>query len=137
MAEFIMKSKVAEAGVSDSFYIESAATSMWEVGNDMYMPARLALDKLGVPYTPRGARQITDEDYETFDFIIGMDSSNISNLREFYGGDPDDKICRLLDFTDDPRDIADPYYTGNFSKAARDIEEGCGALLETLLQSGA
>ena len=132
MAEFIMKKLVDIKGVSDQFYIESAATSTEEIGNDMYPPAKRMLDQKRVPYTKRKARQICREDYDRFDYIIGMDQWNYRNMMRILGGDPDGKVSLLLDWTDRPGDIADPWYTGNFDQTYEDVKEGCEALYQKL-----
>lgn len=127
MAEFIMKDMVDRAGLADEIFVESAATSYEEEGNDMYQPAKRKLDREGVPYTRRRARRITAEDYEIFDMIIGMEQRNIAGIMRVIQKDPEHKVRMLLD-----RDIADPWYTGNFDRTYDDLVEGCGALLEEL-----
>ena len=138
MAEFVFKEMVNRAGLQDEFYVESAATSseeIWRgVGNPIYPPARRELEEHGIPYEDHRARQITKEDYDRFDLLIGMDLSNMSGMRWITGGDPDGKMHLLLDYTDRRGDVADPWYSGNFKKAWKDIEEGCEALLYHLTQ---
>lgn len=132
MAEYIMKHLVAEAGRSEAYYIESAATSREEIGNDVYPPARRKLTAEGVPCPRRAARQVTAADYDRFDLIICMDHSNIRNIRRIIPADPDGKISLLLDHCDRTpgTEVADPWYTGNFDATYRDCLEGCQALLE-------
>ena len=130
MAEFIMKDLVNKAGVEKHYYIESAATSAEELGNDMYPPAKRKLTRESVPFTRREARQMAGSDYDRFDYIIGMDEYNRRNIQRICGGDPDGKIFLLLDFSSRPRSVSDPWYTGDFDTAYNDILEGCEALLD-------
>jgi len=130
MAEFVMKDLVAKAGLSEAFYIESAATSTEEIGNDVYPPAKRKLAEHNISCKGKTARQMTRQDYNRFDLLIGMDSRNIRNMNRICGGDPEGKIHMLLDYTSRPGDVADPWYTGNFEATWRDVLEGCQALLE-------
>lgn len=132
MAEFILKELVRQAGMESRFRIASAATSREELGNPLYPPARQALATHGIPCSSHAARQITKEDYSTFDLIIGMDEQNRKNLLRFFDGDPEGKISLLLDHTPTPGPVADPWYTGDFEAAWRDINRGCRALLAEL-----
>lgn len=132
MAEFVMKKLVSDAGLDDEFYIESAATSTEEIGNDMHHGTKSVLRKHDIPFERRTARQITSADYNRFDHIIIMDRYNRSNLSRIIRSDPDGKINMLLDFTERGGDIADPWYTGNFDETYSDVLEGCTALLEKL-----
>ena len=132
MAEFVMKRLVSDAGLSDEFEIASAATSTEELGNPVYPPARRKLAEHGISCESKTARQLTRSDYQHYDLLIGMDYYNIRNMTRMCGGDPDGKIKMLLDYTDRPGDVADPWYTGNFDATWRDCLEGCTALLETL-----
>ena len=132
MGEFILKDMVAKRGIADNFYIESAATSTEEIGNPVYPPARNKLREHGIDPTGKTARQITKADYKRFDYIFCADSYNIKNALRIFGGDPENKVCRLLDLTDRPRDIADPWYTGNFDVTWDDIVEGCEAFLDKI-----
>ena len=129
MAEFVMKDLVRKAGREDAFYIESAATSTEEIGNDVYPPARRKLAEHDISCKGKTARQMTRRDYERFDLLVGMDSWNIRNMKVICGGDPDGKIRQLLDFTNRPGDVADPWYTGDFEATWRDVSEGCQCLL--------
>ena len=146
MAEYVMKALVKEAGLSDRFYIASAATSTEELGNPVHRGTKAKLRQEGIPCPERRAVRMRPEDVESFDWILGMDSRNIANIRRIAGlkdGDPRcAKIRRLLDFSPRPRDIADPWYTGDFDETFRDVMEGCRALLvhlekELLQTSGA
>ena len=131
MAEFVMKDLVAKAGRTDEFVIESAATSTEEIGNSVYPPARRKLAEHGSGCQGKTARQMTRSDYGRYDLLIGMDSYNIRNMRNIAGGDPEGKIRMLMDYTNRPGDVADPWYTGDFEATWRDVLEGCEALLET------
>jgi len=132
MAEFVMKDLVLRAGREEEFHIESAATSTEEIGNEIYPPARRKLAEHGIGCKGKTARQMTRRDYDRFSLLIGMDSWNIRNMNRICGGDPEGKIRMLLDFTDRPGDVADPWYTGNFEATWRDVLEGCRCLLEQL-----
>lgn len=131
MAEYIMKDLVAKAGRDADFYIESAATSTEEIGNPVYPPARRKLAENGIRCDGHAARQVTRRDYDRFDLIICMDQMNLRWISRIIPSDPEDKIHLLLDFTDRPGDVADPWYTGNFDATWRDCVEGCTAILES------
>ena len=132
MAEFVMKDLVQKAGLAEDFYIESAATSTEELGNEVYPPARRKLAEHGISCKGKVARQMNRRDYERFDLLIGMDSWNIRNMMAICGGDPEEKIHQLLDFTNRPGDVADPWYTRDFETTWRDVLEGCQCLLKQL-----
>lgn len=132
MAEFIMKRLVCDAGREGEFEIASVATSTEEIGNAVYPPARRKLAEHGISCEGKTARQLRRDDYDRYDLLIGMDSYNIRNMNRMCGGDPEGKIRLLLDYTDRPGDVADPWYTGNFDATYRDCLDGCRALLETL-----
>ncbi len=132
MAEYFMKDLVEKEGLDWAFHIESAATSREELGNSAYPPARRELQKHGIDCSGHRARQLCKEDYHRFDYIIGMDSSNIRNMLRICGGDEAGRICRLLEYTQRPGDVADPWYTGDFQATWRDVSEGCTALLRQL-----
>ena len=129
MAEFVMKDAVEKAGRSAEFYIESAAVSSEEIGNPVYPPARRLLAEHGIDCTGKAARRIRPEDYEKFDLIIGMDNSNMVRLRRFFPEDPAGKIVRLLDLTDAPGEVDDPWYSGDFDQTYREVLAGVQALL--------
>ena len=133
MAEFVMKDLVEKAGVALQFLIESAATSTEEIGNSVYPPARRKLAEHGISCQGKTARQMTRLDYGRYDLLIGMDSWNIRNMRAISGGDPEGKIRMLMDYTNRPGDVADPWYTGDFEATWRDVLEGCEALLSQLV----
>lgn len=127
-----MKKLVADAGLSDQFQIDSAATSTEEIGNPVYPPARRKLAEHGISCAGKTARQLTQRDYQYYDHLIAMDQNNIRNMMRMLGGDSDHKIDLLLNFTDNPREVADPWYTGNFDATWRDCLAGCTALLQEL-----
>ena len=133
MAEFVMKDLVEKAGVAQQFLIGSAATSTEEIGNSVYPPARRKLAEHGISCQGKTARQMTRLDYGRYDLLIGMDSWNIRNMRAISGGDPEGKIRMLMDYTNRPGDVADPWYTGDFEATRRDVLEGCEALLSQLM----
>ncbi len=133
MAEFIFKDMVKKAGVADQFYIASAATSTEEIGNPVYPGARRKLAEVGIRPYGKYAVQMKRSDYDAYDYLLGMDRMNIRNMLRIAGGDPQHKICRLLDFGNNPRDIADPWYTDNFDETYDDIIEGCQAFLAAVL----
>ena len=130
MAEFIMKDLVEKRGLSGRYQIASAATSDEEDGNPLYPPARRTLDLHGIPHARHAARQLTPGDLHEYDLLIGMEARNLQNARRLLGDSP--KYRRLLDYTASPRDIADPWYTGDFETTYREILEGCLALLDAL-----
>ena len=132
MAEFIMKDMVRKAGREEDFLIESAATSREETGNDTDCRTKSKLDQMGVPYTPRKARQITKTDGGRYDWIIGMDDANIGNIRRMTGRD-DRHVCKLLSFAGKTRDISDPWYTGDFDTTYDDIVEGLTAMMREMI----
>ena len=132
MGEYILKDLVERRGLAGAFFIASAAVCREEIGNDVYAPARRCLLSHGIACPRRQAVQLTAADYEKYDWILYMEEYNRSGLRRILPEDPAGKIHRLLDFTKRPRDVEDPWYTGDFETAYRDIREGCLALLEHL-----
>ena len=134
MAECIFAHKARKRGISAEFAVSSAATSREEVGNPIYPPAARKLREKGVPLLPHRARQMTAADYEQYDLLIGMEECNLRNMRRITLGDPQGKMRRLLDFTARPGDVDDPWYTGDFETAWRDIDAGCEALLDALIK---
>ncbi len=133
MAEFVLKQKVSELGRSDEFEIASAATSREEIGNPVYPPARRMLQTHGISCAGKTARQMTRADYAYYDYIIAMDRNNLRNLERLIGPDVDHKISLLMDYTNTPRDVADPWYTGDFQATWDDVQEGCDGLLQEIL----
>lgn len=150
MAEYVMKYLVSQKGLEEKFYIDSAATSTEEIGNGVHYGTRNKLQSVNIPVGNHKARQITKNDIEEFDYLIGMDSANIRNMKRFYGFDGfsfgnyqtksnsstkkdlENKICKLLEFANSSDDIADPWYTGNFDLTYNDILKGCKSLLNSL-----
>lgn len=135
MAEFVFKDIINKRGVSKEFYIDSAATSTEAVGDGIYYGTREILKEQGIPFTQHISRQMTKEDYEKFDYILGMEEKNIRHILRIIGKDSDNKVFRLLDFSENPRDIADPWYYGNFDSTYYDVEEGCTKFLEYILKN--
>lgn len=126
MAEFIFKDLAKGKGL----YTESKAVSREEIGNPIYPKAADTLRRHGVPFGGHRARQITAEDYDRFDYIVVMEEYNLPRLMRIIGDDPDKKVYRLLDFTDTPGDIEDPWYSGRFEAVFNQIHDGCKALLK-------
>ena len=133
MAECVLKDMVAKRGLSHRFVIESSATSTEEIGNPIHYGTRTKLRQMGVPLTDHRAVQLKASDYEKYDYFIGMDASNRRNMVRMLGGDPDGKVSLMLDFTDHPRDVADPWYTGNFDATYDDVVAGCEGFLAAVL----
>jgi protein-tyrosine phosphatase len=133
MAEFIFKDMLRKKGIEAELTVASSATSSEEiwgnVGNPVYPPARAELAKHGIGCDGKRAVQLKREDYEKYDLFVGMDSANICNMHRIFGGDPDGKIRKLMDYTSRPGDVADPWYSDRFDIAYRDIYEGCEGLL--------
>ena len=130
MAEFILKALVKARGLSDDYFIESAAVSTEEIGNGIYPPARRCLSQHGVWFDPgKTARQVTRADYDRFDRIIVMDASNLRWIRRIIPEDPAGKIHMMMSYTGVGRDVADPWYTGDFEETFQDLLEACEAML--------
>ena len=132
MAEFIMKDLVHKEGLDDFFQIASAATSTEEIGNPVYPPAARRLAQAGIRIDGKTARQLTRRDYGQYDYLIGMEQVNRRNMLRILGGDPEGKIYLLMDFTETPGNIADPWYSGDFDTTYDQILAGCEALLKKL-----
>ncbi len=132
MAEFVMKDLVKKAGLEGQFHIASAATSTEEIGNPVYPPARRKLAEHGIGCAGKTARQLKKDDYEKYDLLVGMDGANLRNMRRICGGDPDGKLHLLMEYTDRPGDVDDPWYTDDFETTWRDVLAGCQGLLEHL-----
>ena len=132
MAEFVMKELCRQAGVDKLFEIDSAAVSREEIGNDIYPPAKRKLREKGIPFTFHAARQITREDYDYYDYIICADRSNLRWLERIIGDDTAHKVSLMMSWVGETRDVADPWYTGDFEAAYRDIDESCRAILRQL-----
>ncbi len=132
MAEFVMKDLLNKKGIAGQFEIASAATSTEEIGNPIYPPAKRKLKEHGISCEGKTARQMTKEDYAYYDYIIAMDRLNLRNMTKFVGNDPDNKVSLLMDFTSQPGDVADPWYTGDFDTTWSDVYEGCVGILKKL-----
>lgn len=130
MAEFIMKELVLNKGIAEDFYIESAATSCEELGNGVYPPVKRLLANRGIDCSKKRARRVTADDGGRFDYIICMDSYNVSNVKRILNPNDYGKIYKLLDFTGSSRDVADPWYTRDFEATERDVVSGCESLIE-------
>ena len=141
MAEYVFKNMVKERGLENNFYIKSAATSNEEEGNGIHYGTKRKLEEQNIPYGNHQSRKMTKSDYEKYDYIIGMEDSNITSIKRIIGEDKEEKIYKLLDFANlinknytTSRNIADPWYTGNFDKTYEDIAEGCNALLKYCIE---
>ena len=138
MAEMILRKRVSDLGVADSFVIASAAVSreeIWNgVGNPVYPPARTELARHGIPCGDHRATLLQKSDYEKYDLLLGMDEANCRSMKQILGGDPDGKVRLLLSFTPRGGEVDDPWYSGDFSAAYRDISDGCDGLLAALLK---
>lgn len=132
MAEFVFRDLVQKRGLGDLFHIASAATSAEELGNPVHPGTRRRLAQEGISTAGKTAVQLTRRDYGRYDLLIGMEQRNLSAMLRILGGDPQGKVRRLLDFTGSPRDISDPWYTGDFDRTYDDVWEGCLGLLEYL-----
>ena len=132
MAEFLLKDMVKKRGIACDFYIASAATSTYEIGNPVHHGTRAKLAQYGICVAGKTAVQLTKEDYAKFDYLIGMDTANIRDIMRIIGSDHLHKVYKLLQFAGSERYIADPWYTGNFDVTYDDIYEGCTALVEYL-----
>ncbi len=130
MAEFVMRDMIKKRGLDGKIVTASAATSTEEIGNPVHSGTRRKLREHGISTDGKYAVQLTKSDYDKYDYLIGMDSANIRNMKRITGGD--EKIVRLLDLTDEPKDVADPWYTGDFDTTYNDVVKGCKVLLEKL-----
>lgn len=132
LAEFLMKDLVQNRGLENDFYIESAATSREEIGNGVYPPVKRILNARGIDCSNKHARQMTRADYDKFDYIVCMDSKNLRNMC-YIATDTQGKYSRLLDYTSNPHDVADPWYSGDFATTEQEVEVGCEGLLKNIL----
>ncbi len=130
MAEAMMKYMVENRGIADHYYIDSAATSTEAVGYMMYSPAVRKLKQYGIPVGDHVARQVRKADYGKFDYIIGMDRYNIRDLQRQFNGDPEGKVHKMMSFADSDRDVADPWYTGDFEATYQDLKVSINKLIE-------
>lgn len=131
-----MKDLVKKKGLEDVFEIASCATSREEIGNDMHYGSKDKLREVGIPFSRRRAVQLTRGDYEYCDYLIAMDGYNLRNITRIIGSDPEKKVHLLLEFAGELRDIADPWYTGNFDDTYDDVRKGCDAFFEYLKRKG-
>ena len=136
LAESLFTHMIKQRGIEDKFYINSAATSREEIGNGPHYGTVNKLREMGVPVVPHRAVQMTKRDYEEYDYLIGMDTANIRNMNRIAGGDPDGKIYKMLSFAGSGRDVADPWYTGDFDATYEDVLDGCEGFLEYLASAG-
>ena len=132
MAEFVMKDLIRKKGLSERFEIASAATSTEELGNPVYPPAKRILAEHGINCNGKTARRMTAADYGYYDYIIAMDRNNLRNMARFVGNDPDKKVSLLMEHASALRDVADPWYTGDFQQTWEDVNEGCIGILKEL-----
>ena len=139
MAEFVFKDLINKKGLKDKFIVSSSATSteeIWNgVGNPVYPPAKRMLNSHGINCDGKRAVQLKKDDYDNFDYFVGMDGANIRNMHRILMGDPDKKIYKLLSFAGRSDDVADPWYTGDFETTYNDVLQGCNALLEYILSN--
>lgn len=137
MAEFILRDMLKQNGLSGEVSVASCATSSEEIwggkGNPVYPPAKAELAKHGIDCSGKTAVQLQKKDYKLHDVFICMDNQNYRNIQRIFGSDPDDKIRKLMDYTDRGGDVADPWYTRRFDVTYRDIHDGCEAIVERLL----
>lgn len=133
MAKFIFIDMLKKRGLEDKFIVDSSATSNSEVGNGLYNSAQKKLMEKNIKCEGHFAKQLKKEDYEKYDYILGMEDRNVDNILRIVGKNKNNKVCRLLDFSNSPRDISDPWYTGDFEKAYNDIHEGCENLLNHIM----
>lgn len=136
MAQSVLQYLVNNRGLTDLFYIASVATSREEIGNGPHYGTLRKLQQVGIPVIPHRAVQMTRQDYLDYDYLIGMDTANIRNMNAIAGGDPQGKIYKLLSFAGEGRDVADPWYTGDFDATYRDVMAGCEGFLEFLKERG-
>lgn len=132
LAEYLLRDMAARRGLSSEISVDSAATSSEELGNPIYPPMQREMRSHGLDPSGHTARRMRLSDYDEYDYIIGMDEENRRHLMRFFSNDPDGKISLLMDYTDRPRDVADPWYTRDFGATWRDVEEGCAGFLNTL-----
>ena len=138
MAEFVFRDMLKKRALEDVFMVCSSATSREEIwngiGNPVYPPAKAELKRHGIDCSGKRAVQLTRDDYSKYDLFIGMDSANITNMHRIFASDPENKIKKLLCYAGTDRDVADPWYTGDFETTYSDVVRGCEALLDILLK---
>ncbi len=132
MAEFMFKDLIEKNGLSDKFVVQSSATSFEEIGNPVHRGTRAVLDKYGISYKGKYAVHLEKSDYDDYDYFIGMDMANLKNMARIFGADPDGKISLLLDYAGEHREVADPWWTGDFSATEKDVIKGVNAFFNFL-----
>lgn len=132
MAEFVMKDMVRKAGLGKKIVIDSKAARRDELGNDTHYGTKAKLRQMGIPFARRKATLLSKTDYAAYDYLIAMDGENVRDMLRLFGGDPDKKITMLLDFAGENREVADPWYTGNFDETYEDVVKGCAGLLRVV-----
>ena len=132
MAEYVFKDMIDKKNLNAEFYIDSAATSNEEIGNTIHYGTRKKLEEMNIKFDNHRARKITEDDYKKFDYIIGMEERNVKDIIRICGEDTEKKVFKLLDFSSNPRDIADPWYTGDFNITFKDIVEGLNGFIKYL-----
>ena len=130
MVEFVFKDMTKKAGKSNEFYIASAGTSNEETGNPVHLGTAKILDRLGISYSEKRAVRLEKSDYKKYDYLVCMDSENVRDTMRIIGSDTENKIYKLLRFADSDKDVADPWYTGDFEKTYKDVLLGCEGLLK-------
>ena len=135
MAELVLRNMLREKGMEDKALVCSRATSTEELGNPVYPPARAELAKHGISSDGKYSIQLKASDYNEQDLLIGMDSANIRNMHRMLGGDPDSKIIKFMTFAGEDRDVADPWFTGNFDVTYRDVVSGCSKIIEYIKEN--
>ncbi len=135
MAEFVMKDLIKKSGLSNKFIIESSATSYEEIGNPVHYGTKRILNNLGIDCSKKRAIKLMQEDYHKYDYIIGMDDYNIKNMLKLFNGDKDNKIKKLLEYSNSNRSVADPWYTGDFETTYNDVLRGCTDFLNYLISN--
>lgn len=135
MAEFVLRDMVQKQGIADQFIIASAATSTEEIGNPVHSGTRRKLKEFGISTEGKTAVQLKKKDYMYYDYLLGMDKRNIQNILRIVGEDQGSKVHLLLEYASNTRDIADPWYTGDFNQTYDDIKEGCEGFLTYLIEN--
>ncbi len=130
MAQYMFEDKIRSLRLEDQFYVDSAATSREEIGNEMYPPAKRMLTKKGIPFGHHRARQIVRDDYDRYDLLVGMDDWNLHNMHRILGDDPDGKFRKMLNYIGLEREVADPWYTGDFAQTYDDLDRSLDAMIQ-------
>ncbi len=130
MAQYMFLDKVNRLGLGDQFEADSAATSREEIGNGMYPPAKRKLTQKGIPFGNHRARQIVREDYDRYDLLVGMDDENMYYMRRMLGNDPEGKFRMMLNYIGLNREVADPWYSGDFEQTYQDLDSSLDAMIE-------